>query len=87
MKRALILSTMGLILGGILATWIGPNFLSWWFEPPVQMAVNCTDPIRWAMQRLVIFQSVGAVLGLVGGFTLSLVFIARGRKTTAPSNL
>lgn len=86
MKRALVFSTFGLILGSVLSTWIGPSLLSWWFEPPVQMAVNCTEPIQWAMQRLVIFQSVGAVVGLVAGFVLSLFFIVKGRKKTAPAN-
>lgn len=80
MKKLFILSVLGLVGGHLLATWVGPSLLSWWFEPPVQLGFNCTEPIRWAMQRLITLQLVGSVIGLVFGFLLSLLFFARKKK-------
>lgn len=82
MKKLLLLCTLGLISGNLLATYIGPSLLGWYFDPPVQMAVNCNEPIRWAMQKLVIFQLAGSVVGMVIGFVVALFFF---KKREQPS--
>ncbi|MCB0309087.1 MAG: hypothetical protein KDD48_06930 [Bdellovibrionales bacterium] len=74
MKKMLTFSMIGLILGNLLTSWFGPRFLTWWFDPPAQMGFNCTDPIRWALHRLVTVQIIGSVIGLILGLVLSFVF-------------
>lgn len=83
MKKLFILGVLGLILGNLIATWAGPVFLNWWFEPPVAMAFNCTDPIRWAMQRLITIQLSGSITGMVLGVLVAILFFMKKKKPEA----
>jgi len=74
MKRLSIYCLLGLVLGVVLATWLGPKILLWWFEPPADIGINYRPAIEWAMSRLVWIQiggvSAGLILGLIVGLAL-----------------
>jgi hypothetical protein len=61
---------LGAIVGVLLLTWLAPFFIAWYFEPPVEFGVSCTDPIRWALRRFQKAQFAGL---LIGGFGALLV--------------
>ncbi|HYZ87717.1 MAG TPA: hypothetical protein VE620_00330 [Myxococcales bacterium] len=75
MRRILTSVIAGALIGIILATWLGPRVLTWWFTPPAGvMLTNASEAVRWGMDRLVHAQIisllVGAALGLVVGLLL-----------------
>lgn len=84
MKKFYLLSAIGLVLGNFVATYFGPSLLTWWFESPVNMAINCSEPIQWAMKKLIIIQLTLSVAGLIAGFALSF-FIFGSKKETPTS--
>jgi len=59
------------LLGVILASWLGPKGIAWYFDPPVDIGVNCRAATEWSMRRLLIFQSFGFGLGAIAGLLLS----------------
>jgi len=69
-KSALWPIIVGSLVGGILSTWLAPKMIAWYFTPPAQLGFNCVDPIRWALGKLQVAQSVGIVLGGVAGLTI-----------------
>jgi uncharacterized membrane protein required for colicin V production len=83
MKKFLLLSVIGSILGNFAATFFGPAFLRWWFEPPVNTPINCTEAMSWAMDRLVTSQMVGSCVGLIIGFIAAMFFFNSKTKTAA----
>lgn len=81
MKKYLLFIVIGVVLGDFAATFFGPSLLAWWFEPPVNTPINCTEPIKWAMERLVTLQLTGSGIGLFLGLIASLFFF-KGKKET-----
>jgi hypothetical protein len=74
-RRILTAVIAGALIGIVLATWLGPRVLTWWFTPPAGvMLTNASEAVRWGMDRLVHAQLisllVGAVLGLVVGILI-----------------
>lgn len=65
----------GLIMG-ILSSWLGPKVIAWYFDPPVNIGVNCREAVEWAMAKLelVILLSIGV------GTLLGAVVGMRGKK-------
>ncbi len=68
---------MSAICFGILATWLGPKMIAYWYAPPVPSgaasAFNCTDAVAWAMRKLVVTQIVGTLGGALIGLIIGLV--------------
>ena len=60
MKRVTIASLLCALVFGLLATWLGPKMIAYWYAPPVPAgaasAFNCTDAVQWAMSKLVLTQ-------------------------------
>ena len=81
MKRLSIYALIGMIVGVVLSSWLGPKVLLWWFEPPADIGINYRPAIEWAMNRLVWIQIVGVSLGLILGIMAGLA-IRRNPKTT-----
>jgi ABC-type phosphate/phosphonate transport system permease subunit len=77
MKRVTISSLVCALIFGLLATWLGPKMISYWYTPPVPSgaasAFNCTDAVNWAMNKLVVTQLVGTLIGVVVGLALGVV--------------
>ena len=84
MKRPLVLAIIMSLLGSILANWLGPKVLAWYFEPPVEIGFNCRPAVEWGMEKLQYMQAGGLVGGLLLGGILGLVF---SKKETKPSSL
>src|SRR5437764_6033695 len=84
MKRVTISSLIFALIFGLLATWLGPKMISYWYAPPVQAgaasAFNCTEAVNWAMNKLVLTQVVGTVIGVAVGLIVGILM----RPRTAP---
>ena len=80
MKKFYIIGAIGLVIGNFLATYFGPVLLTWWFESPVNMAINCSEPIMWAMQNLIKVQTIGSIIGLLGGIGMAFLFFSKDKK-------
>jgi len=84
MKRTTISCLLFALIFGLLATWLGPKMISYWYAPPVQAgaasAFNCTEAVNWAMNKLVLTQVVGSVIGVAVGLIVGIVM----RQRSAP---
>jgi hypothetical protein len=80
-KRFLWFFLSGALLGTILSNWLGPRMVAWYFDPPVNIGVNCREATEWAMSRLQVIQFGGtlgfAVLALLA---FSLLFRSRVKE-------
>jgi tellurite resistance protein TehA-like permease len=87
MKRVTISSLVCALIFGLLATWLGPKMISYWYTPPVPAgaasAFNCTDAVNWAMNKLVLTQLIGSLIGIVVGIVLGIVM--RGKPVPPPA--
>ncbi len=87
MKRTVICVLSFALILGIVASWLAPKVIAYWYAPPVPSgaasAFNCTDAVTWAMNKLVWTQIIGsaggAILGLVVG-----ILLGRRTRTVAP---
>ena len=86
MKRTLNLALIGALLLGLLATWLAPKLISYWYAPPevagANNVPNCTPYVTAAMHNLVVTQIVGTVLGLVVGLLIGVAM--RPRPASPP---
>ena len=77
MKRVTTSALLCALVFGLLATWLGPKMISYWYTPPVPAgaasAFNCTDAVNWAMNKLVLTQLIGSVIGLLVGMVLGVL--------------
>jgi hypothetical protein len=77
MKRVTVASLISALVFGLLATWLGPKMISYWYTPPVPAgaaaAFNCTDAVNWAMNKLVLTQLIGSIIGFVVGMVLGIL--------------
>jgi hypothetical protein len=68
------------ILCGLLTSYLSPKIISWYFDPPVNMGVNCNGAVEWAMARLQTAQLFGVFGGMVLGFVVTFI-ITKSKKT------
>jgi hypothetical protein len=77
MRRVAIASLVFALVFGLLATWLGPKMISYWYSPPVPAgaaaAFNCTDAVNWAMNKLVLTQLIGSAIGFVVGLVVGVL--------------
>lgn len=81
MKKFILFCAIGLVVGDFAATFFGPSLLAWWFEPPVNTPINCTEPIVWAMKRLVTLQMIGSCIGLFFGAIAAFILFKNKKET------
>ena len=55
---------VGGLFGFALMTWIAPKSIGLVLTPPVSFGVNCAPAADYSMQKLILFQSIGLVLGI-----------------------
>lgn len=79
-KRLIWALILGAAIGEILAVWLAPKYIIWYFDPPVEMAVNCREPIVWALARLQTAQMWGLIVGALLGL---VAVLAIGRRSSA----
>jgi ABC-type nitrate/sulfonate/bicarbonate transport system permease component len=86
MKRTVIFALVCALAFGVLASWLGPKMIAYWYAPPVPSgvasALNCTDAVTWAMNRLLWTQLTGSAAGALVGVVVG-VLLGR-RKAAAP---
>jgi hypothetical protein len=63
--KNLNIAFMGGLFGVALMTWLAPRAIAIAFTPPVSFGVNCEPVGHWSMQKLIICQIVGIVLGTI----------------------
>lgn len=69
------------LLGALLSSYVGPKIIAWYFDPPVNIGVNCRSAVEWSMSKLQITQFWGLVGGLIVGVVfMSLVTRTKGTK-------
>ena len=93
MKTVTIFLLLGAILGAAAATVIVPPSLSWYNEAgflsqsgqasQVQALVNIPQVIRYATNRLIRGQLIGAAIGAVAFLILGIVVASKGRSRSA----
>lgn len=88
MKRTVIVTLVAALVFGILATWIGPKAISYWYRPPVPSgaaaAFNCTEAVDWAMNRLIWTQLIGTLTGALFGLVIGILVSRKKPETPAP---
>jgi hypothetical protein len=86
MKAMVRMATVGSVVGGLMTSWLAPKAIAWYFKPPVEMPVNCTIPIEWALHKLQLAQLFGTIGGGVIFLLLSLMFF-KGKGENLPETL
>lgn len=61
--KHLNIALIGGLIGIAFMTWIGPKMIGLILTPPVSFGVNCEPAATYSMQKLIIAQLVGLVLG------------------------
>ena len=81
MKRSLNFALVCAIIFGLLATWLAPKAISYWYAPPEvsgsSNVPNCTPYVTAAMHNLVVTQLIGTALGLVIGLLIGIAMRPR----------
>lgn len=75
--RTLVATLLGALLGTAAVAWLGPRFIHWYAQPPFAMGCDCGPAMGWALERLVIGEAGGA---LVGSAVAVGAFIGFGRR-------
>jgi hypothetical protein len=75
----------GGLIGGIIAAWIAPRMISWYFTPPVEFGINCKPPLEWALRKMQIAELLGITLGAALG--LVVYFLIRKMRKPELSGL
>jgi|GEM_PF-1532765 len=74
----------GSLLGAVVSGWFSKEMISWWWSPPVDIALNCRGAVEWGIDAYRKFMITGAVLGAVFGFLA--LFIVNKRKPMPPGS-
>ncbi len=65
------------LIGALLSTYIAPKIIAWYFDPPVDIGVNCRSAVEWSMSKLQLTQFCGLAAGFLIGLTL-MIMVTRG---------
>lgn len=81
---ALAMTILGALVGGLLSSWLAPKMIVWYFTPPAQMGLNCSDPITWALGKMQLALALGIVCGGIVGIVLYFFFARRFAASRTP---
>jgi hypothetical protein len=86
MKTTTIFILAGALIGAAIASFVVPPALSWYSEPgglpegtTIQALVQIPEVIRYSTDKLIRWQTIGAVLGAVAGLGLDMTLRVRRR--------
>lgn len=82
-SRVLNIVAVGGLLGGVLTSWLAPKAIAWYFDPPVDIGINCRAATEWSMQNLQRAQFIGLMAG--AALSLFLAFYMEKRRAKNPS--
>jgi len=63
--KNLNIAFVGGIVGLALLTWLGPKIIGLVLTPPVSFGVNCEPAATYSMQKLILCQLAGLVVGVL----------------------
>lgn len=78
--KNLNIAFMGGLVGIGIMTWLAPHAIAVAFTPPVSFGVNCEPVGHWSMQKLIICQIVGLLLGIIITFWVRQKFLSPKEK-------
>ncbi len=80
--RVLVFFLLGGLLGAAASGALSARLIHWWAVPPFQNTGCDWGPaIAWAVERLLVWEAIGAAIGAVG---LALFYAAVLRRKKAP---
>lgn len=74
----------GGLLGAFLSSIIAPRAIAWYFDPPVDIGINCRAATEWSMRNLQNAQLTGLLAGAVMGLLIKVVI---NKKNTGSSSV
>ena len=80
MKKYFLFSLAGAFIGGSISSIVSPRMIAWYFEPPVEIGVNCRSATEWAMEHLQWAQFGGMAAGAVLALIIHAVFFKNSDK-------
>lgn len=80
--KNLNIALIGGIIGLAILTWMGPKIIGLVLTPPVSFGVNCEPAAAYSMQKLILCQVIGLVLGVL--ITFFIRYKLFGGKSTPP---
>jgi hypothetical protein len=84
MRRVTVTTLVCALIFGLLATWLGPKMIAYWYTPPVPAgAFNCTEAVQWAMNKLVLTQVIGTFIGMAVGVVFGILMRPKGAPPRA----
>ena len=63
--KNLNIAFVGGLIGTVIMTILGPKLIGLMLTPPVSFGVNCEPATAYSMQKLILAQIVGLVLGVI----------------------
>lgn len=63
--KNLNIAFIGGLIGLAVMTWLGPKMIGVLLTPPVSFGVNCEPATIYSMQKLIVAQLIGLVLGVI----------------------
>lgn len=72
----------GALLGVVVASWLGPNYLGWYNETPYATQTMCNLPevIRKTSADLISYQGIGGAVGAVLFLILGVLVVRRTHR-------
>lgn len=78
MKKLVLYLISGAAIGGVLTSIFAPGLIAWYFEPPVEIGVNCRPAVDWALSHLQGAQTIGLIVGAAVGAVIYFKFRSSG---------
>lgn len=87
-KTLLNFVLLGTLLGILVASWVGPNYLGWYNETPLATQTMCNLPevIRNVTSDLIHYQTIGAGVGALAFLVLGVLFVLRANRKARDSH-
>ncbi|WP_426756562.1 hypothetical protein [Myxococcus sp. Y35] len=85
-KTLLNFVLVGALLGVVVASWMGPNYLGWYNETPYATQTMCNLPevIRKTSADLISYQVIGGGVGAALFLVLGVLFVRRTHRRARP---
>lgn len=77
---------IGGICGSLMASWVAPQGIAWYFDPPVDIGVNCRAATEWSMRNLQRAQ-LGGFAGGAFAFLAAGLYWQRRKKNIASGSV
>ncbi len=79
-KSFLIAALVGGFTLHVLATWVAPSGIVWYFDPPVKFGVSCSEAVSWSLERFRTIQLIAFGIGVPVGVASYFMFQKKSSK-------